>query len=331
MNTKKLPVFKRINELEEGEKAITFLLVDTVSIRQKSDGSDYMAVRFRDRTGFVEGRVWENVDKYRELAPGDIAKVEVEVKSYRGKPELIVLRMRLLNDQDREDGFDEKWLQQWTEHSIDELWTKLTQMVDRIESEPIRHLVHSILGAKEEVLKRVPAAKSLHHPYFGGLLEHTVNLTDACLRIMDNYRDLNRDLVIAGAVLHDIGKTEELGGQLVTDYTVPGRLTGHIVLGRDILLRHAQLIPKLPEDALRHLEHIILSHQGEKEWGAPVLPATPEALFIHLMDNLDSRMQMLCAALKEVPEGSLFSEFHHVLQRQIYAQRPQWGQKEAGE
>lgn len=321
MGTKKLPEFKRIEELEEGEKAITFLLVERVDVRQKSDGADYMAIRFRDRTGTVEGRVWEDVDKYRELRPGDIAKIEVDVRSYRGKPELIVKRMRLMQERDREDGFDEQWLQQWTEFGIDELWSKLAQMVDRIESEPIRHLVHSILGAKEEVIRRVPAARALHHPFFGGLLEHTVNVTDNCLRIVDNYKDLNRDLVIAGAVLHDIGKTEELAGELVTDYTVRGRLIGHIIIGRDLLLKHAKLVPKFPEDALQHLEHIMLAHQGEKAWGSPVLPSTPEALFIHMMDNMDAKMQMLCAAMKEAPEGNAFSDYHRTLERFIYTHR----------
>jgi 3'-5' exoribonuclease len=158
----------------------------------------------------------------------------------------------------------------------------------------------------------------MHHAWFGGLLEHTVWVVDGCLRLIDNYPELNRDMVIAGAVLHDIGKVDELDGQHAVDYTVDGRLIGHIILGRDILLRHARLVPDFPQDALRHLEHILLSHQGEREWGSPVLPATPEAFLIHLVDNLDAKLRMFLQAMERAPADQPFTEFHHALERRIF-------------
>ena len=328
---KKQQIFKRISEFEEGESAITYLAIDSADTRQKSDGSAYMAFRFKDRTGTIEGKIWEKAENYQDLKPGDVVKVEVDVRSYRGKPDLNIRRLRPVLERDFEDGLDLKELQEWSEYDIDELWDRLKQMVDRIEYEPLRHLVHAILGAKEQVIRRVPAAKAMHHPFFGGLLEHTVWVTDNCLRLLDNYRELNRDLVIAGAVLHDIGKTEELGGENVTDYTVDGRLIGHIIIGRDLLLKHAKLIPTLSEDALRHLEHIILGHQGEKEWGTPVLPATPEAFFIHMVDNMDAKMRMFLYAMKKAPEGKLFTDFHRTLERYLYLERPEFGEEEAEE
>ncbi|MBI2192618.1 MAG: HD domain-containing protein [Planctomycetes bacterium] len=321
MTPKSKQVFKRIREMVEGETLVTFLLVESASLRKKADGSDYLALRLKDRTGSIEAKIWDEVNRYRELRAGDIVKVEAEVRSFRGKPDLSIRRLRLLEDRDREEGFDEKWLEEWTEFVIEDLWARLSQFVDRIESPPIRHLVQAVLSAKEETLKRSPAAKQVHHPYFGGLLEHTVWLVDDCIRLLDNYKFLDHDLVIAGAILHDIGKTEELGGERVTDYTVDGRLVGHIVLGRDILRRHAALIPDFPGDALRHLEHLILSHQGEREWGSPVLPSTPEALFVHLVDNLDAKMQMVQQAVRRTPEGQPFSEYHATLGRQFYLVR----------
>ena len=129
------------------------------------------------------------MDRYKELEVGDVAKIEAEVKTYRNKLDLNVKQLRLLEDRDREEGFEDKWLEEWSEYDIDELWERLIQMVDRIESEPIRMVMHSILGAKEEKLRRVPAARSLHHSYFGGLLEHTVWITDNCLRLLDNYKE----------------------------------------------------------------------------------------------------------------------------------------------
>ena len=331
MTIKKKNTFKRIAEMEEGEVVITFLLVDTISIRKKSDGDEFMSIRFKDSTGSVEGKIWEGVDRYKELEVGDVAKIEAEVKTYRNKLDLNVKQLRLLEDRDREEGFEDKWLEEWSEYDIDELWERLIQMVDRIESEPIRMVMHSILGAKEEKLRRVPAARSLHHSYFGGLLEHTVWITDNCLRLLDNYKELDRDLIIAGAILHDIGKTEELGGQRVTDYTVEGRLIGHIIQGRDILRRHAKLIKEFPKDTLMHLEHIILAHQGEREWGSPIMPATPEAFFIHMMDNLDAKLRMFLYTMKNAPDDKTFTDYHRTLARYIYLGRPETGEEEEGE
>ncbi|MDP6502448.1 MAG: HD domain-containing protein [Planctomycetota bacterium] len=321
MPIRKQPDFKRLNQLQEGDVEISFFVVESIDIRTKSDGEEFMAIRLKDRTGITDSRIWEDIDRYRELKAGDIVKVEVEVRTYKGKPSLNIQRMRLLQDRDFEEGFDVRWLQEWSEYDIDELWARLKQMVDRVEDEHIRHVVHSILGAKEEVLRKVPAAQSMHHPYFGGLLEHTVWLTDNCLRLLDNYQELNKDLVIAGAVLHDIGKTEELAGEFKVDYTAKGRLIGHIIQGRDLLRKHAGMVPDFPEDVLLHLEHIILAHQGEKEWGSPVVPSTPEAFFVHMMDNLDAKVRMFLYAMKNAPADREFSDYHRTLGRRIYLSR----------
>ena len=310
--------FKRIKEFVEGEKVITFLLVQEVSIRQKSDGADYISLRLKDSTGTIGGKIWEDVDKYRGLAQGTIVKLEADVRSYRGTQDLNVRRIRPVQDRDYKDGFDRRWVETWTDYDIEELWSRLKQIVDLIGSEPVRNLLHSILGAKEELLRFLPAARQTHHPFFGGLLEHTVWVADNCVRLLDNYRELDRDVVIAGAILHDIGKVEEYSSGPVTDYTARGRLIGHIVMGRDILLHHARHIPELPKEKLAHLEHIILAHQGLREWGSPVVPITPEAFFIHMVDNLDAKMRMFLCAMKNAPEDQEFTPYHDALERRIY-------------
>ncbi|MCL4836563.1 MAG: HD domain-containing protein, partial [Thermoanaerobaculia bacterium] len=158
------------------------------------------------------------------------------------------------------------------------------------------------------------AAKLMHHAYRGGLLEHVVSMGELALAVCGHYRELDRDLVLVGVLFHDLGKLRELGAMPDNEYTLPGRLVGHVVMGRDMLREAAAEVPELAEADLLHLEHLVLSHQGRKEFASPVEPMTPEALVLHFVDDLDSKLAQLRAA-RETGTGIVY---HRGLDRHVY-------------
>ena len=174
-----------------------------------------------------------------------------------------------------------------------------------------------------------PAAKAMHHAYLGGLLEHTVSMAELALEVCDHYRDVDRDLVLVGVLFHDLGKIVELGAMPANDYTLPGRLVGHVVIGRDLLRERCAAIDGFPEDVQLHLEHLVLSHQGRREYGAPVEPMTLEALVLHFIDDLDSKINQFRNQRRQSPEEI---QYLSGLGRYVYLPPPRegWDERPAG-
>ena len=189
-----------------------------------------------------------------------------------------------------------------------ELWQALLNGLDQIKHSALKKTVESALSEHEEQFKTSSAAISMHHAYRHGLLEHTVHMLKVGLSLLPIYPEVDSDLAIAGIILHDIGKIEEYDGEYTTEITRKGLLQGHVVLGYKIV-RKAALLSKLNEDLTERLEHIILSHQGEKEWGAAAMAATPEAVFVSMIDNLDARMGMVQRTLRKAPENGILSDY----------------------
>jgi 3'-5' exoribonuclease len=163
-------------------------------------------------------------------------------------------------------------------------------MAERIERPALRRLAEETLAAYGERLRVHPAAKSMHHAYRGGLLEHVVSMAELAVAVCAHYRTLDRDLLLIGVLFHDLGKLAELGAMPANDYTLEGRLVGHVVIGRDLLRERCAAIPGFPDELRLELEHMVLAHQGKKEYASPVEPATPEALVLHYLDDLDSKI-----------------------------------------
>jgi 3'-5' exoribonuclease len=202
-----------------------------------------------------------------------------------------------------------------TPEDIDDLWMRLERALDSVEREPLRLLSAVALEHHGAALREHPAAKTMHHAYRGGLLEHTVSMMELAGKICDHYAYLDRDLVLLGALFHDLGKIEELGAMPANDYTLEGRLVGHVVMGRDYLRDACDAVEGFPPDLKLHLEHLILSHQGKKEYSSPVEPMTAEALALHFVDDLDSKLNQLTEA-KRHGEGAL--QFLRGLGRYVY-------------
>jgi 3'-5' exoribonuclease len=222
------------------------------------------------------------------------------VKDYRGPLQVSVQRCRTANEGDRQHGFDEALLVPTTRHDIGELYARLESMMqERVEDPFLRRLALETLATHGRELREHPAAKSIHHAYRGGLLEHVVSMAELALAVGNHYPDLDGDLLLLGVLFHDLGKLVELGAMPVNDYTRPGRLVGHIVIGRDLLRRRCEAIEDFPEALQLHLEHLVLSHHGALEFGSPVLPMTPEAVALAALDNLDSKLAQLWHAARD--------------------------------
>jgi len=205
------------------------------------------------------------------------------------------------------------------------LWEQLCAGIAAIGHEALRETVRRVIDEVEPAFRTAPAAVNMHHAYRHGLLEHTVHMLNDARALLPLYPQVDADLALAGIILHDVGKLEEYEGELATKVSRIGTLQGHVVIGFRIA-RKAALQCKLNADLTERLEHIILSHQGEKEWGAAALAATPEAVFVSMIDNLDAKMGMVQRALRNAPEGEAFSEFLPGLGTRLLLSPPEKGE-----
>jgi 3'-5' exoribonuclease len=276
-----------------------FFVGNNRQVRTKTDGSGYLSVTLQDRTGQLEGRLWEIRDA-AEFQSGDIVKVRGLVCRYQEKLQIKIDKVRradpVLDAGEYELGdFVPK-----TAYDVDALWVKLARYVDGFTNRHLQALVQlflddPLIGAQ---LREAPAAKALHHAWIGGLLEHIVSLLDLCDSAARHYATahpglVDRDLLLAGAMLHDIGKLQELRWGTSFSYTTEGQLLGHISIGSGMIDEKLAQLPEFPPRLRTLLLHIVLSHHGKLEFGSPKLPMTPEAILFHYLDDLEAKMQTL--------------------------------------
>lgn len=312
---------KLIRDLEEGERVVSFAHLRTLQVRQKKDGSPYLRLVLGDRTGRIEGRVWDSADQiFPQLQEGGFVKYRGRVETYNGARQLIVDQLRPVAWQDREAGFSERDLIPTTRYDIDAMWQELRAKVESETVRPaVRQALNNVLDRYADSVRTFPAGVEIHHEYYGGFLEHVLSLLGSVLFFADKYPDLDRDLLISGAILHDIGKLEELSGPLNPSYTAVGRLIGHVVIGRDIFREESKRIPDFPTELGMLIEHVILSHQGQLEWGSPKEPMIPEALLLHYVDDLDAKMNRMLRVIAEDDQpGSEFTRYDRYLNRFLY-------------
>ncbi|HUG20648.1 MAG TPA: HD domain-containing protein, partial [Planctomycetaceae bacterium] len=238
-------------------------------------------------------------------------------------------QIRPVNADDAKEGFDPGEFFETSRYNPQQMFEALIKLAEeQISDVPLRKLVTGILEANYETLLILPAASKNHHAFRGGYLEHVLSVTNTAVYLADKYRKeypsleppLSKCLVVAGAILHDVGKLRELTpGPAGATYSPSGKLIGHILLGRDIVRDAAREIEDLDPEMLLRLEHIIVSHQNLPEWGSPIAPHTPEALLIHYADDIDAKFQMMAAALREKPlEGDVFTSRNNPLRRSIF-------------
>ena len=263
-------------------------VVVSKQIKPKKSGEPYLALTLGDRSGQLEAKMWDNVEEVlNAFEQDDFLKIKGLVNKYKNRFQLTIHKLRKLGESEIEFS---DYLPKTTKN-IDELWQTLTDFVASFQNPHLKSLVQAFMSDPEiaAAYRNAPAAKTLHHAYIGGLLDHVVSLFRSCDLVCRNYPQVNRDLLLTGAFLHDIGKIHELTYNRSFSYTTRGQLLGHMIIELEMLQAKLALVPDFPAELKTLLEHLIISHHGEYEFGSPKLPMFPEALLLHYMDDLDSK------------------------------------------
>ena len=307
-----------VNQLQRGQAVETTFLVREKTLAKTKAGLPYLSLRLGDRTGEIEGRIWENVQEFSPLfEKDDFIKVRADVDEFQGALQLRISKLRRL---DESEVFLEEFLPQ-TSQDIEAMLKDLKAVCQGVQNPFLRTLLELFLTDESFLakFKLAPAAKTLHHVYLGGLLEHTHALVQLILLVGPRYRGVNMDLLITGGILHDIGKIDELSFHRSFDYTDAGRLVGHILLTAERVEKKIQEIPDFPEPLAMQLKHILLSHHGEYDFGSPRRPKTLEALLLHHLDDLDAKMNGFWTWIeKEKDLPSRWTSFHRTYDRFIF-------------
>jgi 3'-5' exoribonuclease len=269
-------------------------VVVSKQIKPKKTGEPYLALTLGDRSGQLEAKMWDNVEEVlNAFEQDDFLKIKGLVNKYKNRFQLTIHKLRKLGESEIEFS---DYLPKTTKN-IDELWQTLADFVASFRNPHLQALVRAFMSDPEiaAAYRNAPAAKTLHHAYIGGLLDHVVSLFRSCDLVSRNYPQVNRDLLLTGAFLHDIGKIHELAYNRSFSYTTRGQLLGHMIIELEMLQAKLALVPDFPPELKTLLEHLIISHHGQYEFGSPKLPMFPEALLLHYMDDLDSKMEAMRA------------------------------------
>jgi 3'-5' exoribonuclease len=313
-----------IVDLQEHDTLKQFFLLRRVESRRTKGGKPYLDVELADHSGVIKAKAWEEaVQKCSgPLAPCDFVAVTGVVEAYQGTPqinlEFIDTVARLKAKGKALPDFDPDILIPATPQNRGQMWRELLELVESNLGSPLRELVLALLKKYETQLLEWPGAVFYHHAYAGGLLEHTWSLARHALRSLQVYPALNADLVLAGAILHDLGKLKEYTGPPCPQRSVPGELLGHIVLGWEMVREEALTLDFPDEQLLMSLEHIIISHHGAMEFGSPVLPRTPEALLVYYLDEIDAKLHMALHHLDTDQNPGDFTGYLKGLGRTLY-------------
>jgi 3'-5' exoribonuclease len=310
--------FPNIRVLAPESAGWGFFLCTQKDVRQGRGGDLFIALSLQDRTGSVRARVLNEAARLREeFDSGDFVKVQGRTDLFNGRMQLLVENIRRVNpDQDKGQGFREEDCILCAPRPVEEMWSELDQLILHVRDPFVRELLQRVTAQHGEKLRIWPAALTVHHAYRSGFLEHILSVARSALTLGAAY-GANQDLLTAGALLHDIGKLEELEYDRSTHYTRDGNLVGHVTLGAMLVRAAMTAIPDFPDVLRTQIEHLIVSHHGHKEFGAPVEPMTIEAMILSAADDLDAKVNQVRQALAEDGEGE-FTAYHSRLGRVLW-------------
>jgi 3'-5' exoribonuclease len=306
-----------IAELEVNKSITAAFLVQSKEVREKKSGEPYLSLVLGDKSGKMDSKMWDNVVEVIDTFDrDDFVKVKGVVQLHLNRPQFIIHKIRALadNEVDFSDFFPASL------RDPDEMWRELRAVVNGVGNVHLKALLNAILDDPEIArrFRMAPAAKNIHHAFLGGLLEHVLSLCTLCRTTAAHYPMIDGDLMIAGAVLHDIGKIYELSYDRGFNYTAEGQLLGHIMLAMRIIGDKIQTVPGFPVPLRNLLEHMVLSHHGHLEFGSPKLPQFPEAMLLHYLDDMDSKMESMRALIEsDRQSGAEFTVYNPALERTI--------------
>jgi len=305
-----------VTDLGSEQNITTFFLVHEKEIRNTREGKSYLRLELGDRSGTVEARMWDLFEVIaKDINRDDFVKVQARVEIYRNKPQLALQQVRRAKPEEI-DLID---FLPHTKEDVEKMYTQLVEYAQSIRNPWLKTLVGGIITDPKIAprFKRAPAAKVMHHAYIGGLLEHVVGLCGLAQQLAAHYAELDLDLLLTAAMLHDVGKLDELCYERAIGYTTEGQLLGHIVMEIETVSRAIDAIPNFPAPLKTVVQHLLISHHGQYEFGSPKLPMIREAMVFHYMDDMDSKIAAVRSALASGAGEDQWSSYSSALGRKF--------------
>jgi 3'-5' exoribonuclease len=305
-----------VSDLVAEQTITSYFLVNEKEIRNSRAGKAYLRLDLGDRSGTIEAVMWDQFEaSAKDIGRGDVVKVNARVESYRNKLQLTLQQLRLAKPEEVElaDYFPH------TKEDVGKMWAQLLEYANSIENPWLKKLVNAVITnpAIAVPYKRAPAAKVMHHAYLGGLLEHVIGLCGLAKQVAAHYPELNADLLLTVAILHDVGKLDELCYDRAIGYTTEGQLLGHIVMELETVSKAMDAIEGFPANLKTVVQHLLISHHGQYEFGSPKLPMIREAMVFHYLDDMDSKMAAVRAALATESGDDEWSAYSAALGRKF--------------
>jgi 3'-5' exoribonuclease len=307
-----------VEEIGAGQTVNDLFVVREKQLAYKKDGNPYLTITLADRTGDMKGVAWDNVEKISNgFAAGDHVKVKGHVTEYKGALQLVVTS---LSRQDPSEVNPRDFLPS-TERDVDQMLDRLITISQTVKNPHLSRLLSAFFEDAVFVdrFKIAPAAKKMHHAYLGGLLEHTLSMALLIQAMAGHYKGIDKDLLLTGGILHDIGKVAEFSYETHIDYSDAGRLLSHIVIGVEMLEAKIATIHDFPEELSLLLKHMIVSHHGTRDFGSPEPPMTLESIILHYLDELDAKVTAVRTFMdSEEDPNAAWTSYHRVLERFFY-------------
>jgi 3'-5' exoribonuclease len=311
-----------LKDIKQGDKVASTFLAAEKNMAFSLKGSPYLNVRLKDKTGELDGKVWDNaIELDQQFKKGDIIYIEGKAANYKNSIQISIVKIIKNAWEDVEPA---DYLPA-AKGDVTTMFNEMLTYVEKIQIKPLQDLLQAFFHDQKtaDLFQRAPAAKGFHHIYLGGLLEHTLSVVRLLEKVSEHYPALNKDMLITGGILHDIGKIYEFSYDHIIDYSDEGRLIGHIVMGVEMIDKKIAAIDDFPPQLALELRHIILSHHGEFEFGSPKRPKTLEALVVHYIDDLDAKFNAFQTFIADsINADSDWTNYNRLLERFIYKGKP---------
>ena len=326
MNLFESQMKKFIEDLQVGQRVDTLFKVLAVDKRIKKDGSAFLILELMDKTGKIPAKIWDNAEtSFKMIKLGDIYRIIGYVNEYMKKKEIKIDSLKPVSP--KETGFKQEDFVEKASFDTEALFSRMIESVkSNLTNKYLLELTDLFASTYGEKFKIHYGAQKIHHAHIGGLLQHTCSMVELAVVVAQHY-NLDKELLLIGTLFHDVGKIFEFNISPAPETTMEGGLIGHIVIGNDIFLELKNKIDHFPQELSCKIQHLIISHHGEKEFGSPEVPRTPEALALHILDLLDSKLKIMEEAVKDSETRGLFTDYIHSLGRRVYVEK---AKKEGG-
>ncbi|NNG02456.1 MAG: HD domain-containing protein [Desulfobacteraceae bacterium] len=310
-----------IDQLKAGDAIDDIFILAEKNLSHTRDGKPYLTLELSDKSGHAKGVAWDRAEQLsRNASSGDPVAVRGQAGEYKGNLQIVVKSLEPVPA----EGYDPADFMPVTTRNIDVMYDRLVNITRNFETDYLRSLFELFWADDEFVakFKRAPAAKKMHHAYIGGLLEHILSMAVLADKVSGHYSGIDRELLIAGVILHDVGKVREFNFTLNIDYSDEGRFLSHIVIGVQMVDEKIKSVDGFPVEKANLLKHMIISHHGEREFGSPEPPKTIEAVMLHFIDDIDSKVNSIRDYMTEDETDENWTRYHRLLERHFYKGTP---------